>query len=93
MSKRWAKVQLRDAAAHVVGEGPIALSHAAAFLGGAVVWPVWVVGAGSVLDLAGSGLRFPEPGSLQDDAASLKGDFYKVGRDLHDVFEAESRFD
>lgn len=45
----------------------------------------FILGAGSVLDLSGSGLRIPELESLRDDAAKIKNDFSKIGSDFRDV--------
>ncbi len=86
MKKKSARLRSsRDIAVHSADVLRASQNQAIALSRGSVHGRYLVVGAGSVLDVAGSNLRTPELESLKDDAAKIKNDFYRIGNDMRDV--------
>lgn len=86
MKKKPARLRsLRDVAAHSADVLRDTQNRATALTRGSVHRRYLVIGAGSVLDVAGSNLRSPGLESLKDDAAKIKSDFYRIGYDMRDV--------
>ena len=85
MKKKPAKSRSRDVAAHSADALRTAQNTVNASTKNWVNRQHFILGAGSVLDLAGSNLRTPELESLRDDVAKIRSDFYKIGGDFRDV--------
>lgn len=51
-----------------------------------------MVGAGSVMDLAGTRLKVPKFGTLRSDKANLNQDFFTIGNDMKDVLGEQLNF-
>ena len=83
--KKPAKSQSRDLSAHSADALRAAHNIAIASTKKGVFRQHFILGAGSVLDLAGSNLRTPELKSFRDDAAKIRSDFSKIGGDFRDV--------